>query len=200
MTGADALAGLSKPVRAFVALPCPDGVRRSIAAGLDGWRALGADIAWADPGRIHLTLRFLGDAGPDSLRRLDTGLREAAGRTGPIEARVGPVGAFPGWRRPRVFWLGLESGGAVERLAADVEIAARAAGFDPEERPFTPHLTLGRVRSPRGIRPTIAALRDWDVDDRLRRIDEIVLYRSRLGPGGARHDALAAHRLGGPGD
>jgi len=190
---------LTGPVRAFIALPCPEALRRSIAAGLEEWRGVHADVAWTDPRKTHLTLRFLGEADPDRLRRLDAGLREVARRGRPVEARAGATGAFPGWDRPRVLWLGVESGGAVERLAEDVEAATRAAGFDPDERRFTPHLTLGRVRSSRGARRAAAAVRSWEADRRPQRVDEIVLYRSRLGPGGSRHDALAAYRLGAPG-
>jgi len=198
VTGSGGLGEGTVPVRAFVALPCPAGLQRSIAEGLEEWRDLVAGIAWTDPHRIHLTLRFLGDADPAMLERLDGRLREVARATGPVEVRAGGTGAFPGWSRPRVLWLGVESGGTVERLAGAVESEARAAGFDAEERPFTPHLTLGRVRSPRGVQRAVAAIRGWEVDPRPRRIDEMVLYRSRLGPGGAHHDALSTYRLGVP--
>lgn len=198
MTGPDSLGVGTAPVRAFVALPCPGGLQRSIAEGLARWRDLSPGIAWTDPRRIHLTLRFLGEAHPDMLERLDGRLREVARATAPVEARPGATGAFPGWSRPRVLWLGVESGGAVERLAGAVESEVRAAGFDAEVRPFTPHLTLGRVRGPRGIEQAVSAVRGWEVDPRPVRIDEMVLFRSRLGPGGTRHDALATYRLEGP--
>lgn len=197
MTGSS-LGGLTAPVRAFVALPCPEELRRSVAAGVAQWRDLDADIAWVDPKRIHLTLRFLGDADPASLVRLDAELHETARGEPPVTARAGSTGAFPGRGRPRVLWLGLESGGGVERLAEAVENAARASGFDPETRPFTPHFTLGRVRGPRGSRRAIAAVRHWEPDRRALRLGELVLYRSRLGPEGARHDALAVYPLGRP--
>ena len=195
MSGTEGLAALTAPVRAFVALPCPDGWRRGIAEGLDPWRDQFDGVAWTDPRRIHLTLRFLGHAEPEALRRLDAGLLEVARATRPVEARVGATGAFPGWSRPRVLWLGVESGGAVERLAAAVESEARAAGFEAEGRPFSPHLTLGRVRGARGVRHVVETLRGWELDLSPSRLGEIVLYRSRLDPGGARHDPLSTHRL-----
>jgi 2'-5' RNA ligase len=196
---AKGLAGRTGSVRSFVALPCPESLRREIARGIAEWRGLGADVAWADPERIHLTLRFLGDADPASLARLNDGLRSIAGACRAIEARAGTVGAFPGRGRPRVLWLGLSSDGAVERLAEAVELAARGAGFPAENRPFVPHLTLGRVRSPRGVGRAVAALRRWEVDGRPRRIGSLVLYRSRLGPGGARHEPLSTYLLEVPG-
>lgn len=199
MTAGEGLTGLTGPVRSFVALPCPEDLRSEIARGIADWRGLGADVAWADPERIHLTLRFLGDADPASLVRLDDRLRSVAGAARAIEVRPGTVGAFPGWGRPRVLWLGFSSAGAVERLAETVERAVRAAGFAAEERPFVPHLTLGRVRSRRGVERAVAAVRRWEVDGRPRRIGSLVLYRSRLGPREARHDPLSTHLLEVPG-
>lgn len=187
--------GLERPVRSFVALPCPAGLRRALSSALPAWKRLDADVAWADPDTAHLTLRFLGDADPARLDALHARLPAVAGSVAGIRARPGATGAFPGWGRPRVLWLGIESAGEIERLAAGVEAAARAAGFDPEARPFTPHLTLGRVRGARGARRAAVAVRGWVPDGTPEPIPEVVLYRSELGTGRARHVALARYPL-----
>jgi 2'-5' RNA ligase len=183
-------------VRSFVALPCPPLLRASIARKIDEWKALDADVAWADPAASHATLRFLGNAEPDALERLTAQLSQAAGAADPILARPGVTGAFPGWRRARVLWLALESGGAVERLAAAVETAARSSGFEAEDRRFTAHLTLGRVRGRQRVARAAAAVRVGKPDGRAEPIPEMVLYRSDLGPRGARHTALARFPIG----
>lgn len=188
--------GLQRPVRAFVALPCPAGLRGSIARKIEEWRELGSDVAWVNAASSHLTLRFLGNAAPDRLDRLAARLGQVARSADPVKAGPGSSGAFPGWGRPRVLWLAVESGGAIERLAAAVEASAREAGFDPEGRPFTPHLTLGRVRGPRGARRAASAVRAWHAQGPFEAIPEIVLYRSELGAGGARHTALAHYPIG----
>jgi 2'-5' RNA ligase len=177
-------------VRAFVALPCPPDLRAAVARKIGDWRALGADVAWVDPAAAHVTLRFLGNADPAALDRLAGLLAEAAAAADAVHARPGATGAFPGWRHARVLWLALESGGRVERLAAAVEAAARAAGFEAEERRFRAHLTLGRVRG-RGAGDAAAAVREWRPGGGEEPIPEMVLYRSDLGPRGARHTALA---------
>jgi 2'-5' RNA ligase len=184
------------PVRAFVALPCPPVLRASIARQIGEWKALHADVAWADPAAAHVTLRFLGDAEPDALERLTGLLWEAAGAADSVFARPGVTGAFPGWRRARVLWLALESGGNAERLAAAVEAAARAVGFESEGRPFTAHLTLGRVRGRHGAELASAAVREWKPGGEAEPIPEMVLYRSDLGPRRARHTALARFPIG----
>jgi len=187
--------GLDGPVRAFVALPCPEGLRRSIAAKLTEWRALGADVAWVKAESSHLTVRFLGDADPARLERLHARLGAVARSSDPVAATPGVTGAFPGWGRPRVLWLRVESGGTIERLAGAVEASAREAGFDSEDRPFTPHLTLGRVRGQRGVRRAASAVREWKPGGAAEPIPEMVLYRSDLEASGARHTALARYPI-----
>jgi 2'-5' RNA ligase len=181
-------------VRSFVALPCPPGIRRAVSAVLPDWRSLGADVAWSDPATAHLTVRFLGDADPARLDRLHERLAARAFES--VRATPGTTGAFPSWGRPRVLWLGVESGGAIERLAAAVEAAARDSGFEPEGRRFTAHLTLGRVRGPRGLRRAADAVRGWKPRGSAEAASEVVLYRSELGAGGARHVALARYPIG----
>lgn len=188
--------GLERAVRSFVALPCPPGLRVAVSAALAAWRGLGGDVAWADPATAHLTLRFLGDADPARLERLHARLPEVARSSEAICASPGATGAFPSWGRPRVLWLGMESGGAIERLAAAVEAAVRDAGFEREERRFTAHLTLGRVRGTRGVRRAADAVRGWKPREEAEAIPDVVLFRSELGAGGARHIALARYPIG----
>lgn len=188
--------GLERPVRAFVALPCPAGLRSAVADAIARARGLGGDVSWADPSAAHLTLRFLGTASPSALDRLHGLLPRIASSVPAIAAAPAATGAFPGWRRPRVLWLGVESGGAIERLAARVEAAARQAGFEAEERRFTPHVTLGRVRGSCGADQAAAALRTWSGSGAPEPIPELVLFRSDLQARGARHVSLARYPIG----
>lgn len=185
-------------MRAFVALPCPPRLRAVLAEVLEEWRRTETAVRWSRPEGIHLTLRFLGDdAGPDRLDRLAAALGRTASATPPLSVRPGVTGAFPGWGRPRILWLGLEAGGGLAPLAAAVEEAARGAGFADEARPFTPHLTLGRARGARPAASIVEAVRGWRPDTGQETLEEMVLYRSDLGPEGARHEPLSRHRLSG---
>ena len=182
-------------VRAFVALPCPPGLRQVLGRQLAEWRAIDAPIAWVDPASAHLTLRFLGSADIVRLGGLQNRLGEVAASARPIHARPGATGAFPGWQRPRVLWLAVESGGAIERLAEAVENAAREAGLDPEGRPFTAHLTLGRVRGQCGAGRAVRAVRGWAPAGPAEPIPEMILFRSELHSAGARHIPLARYPM-----
>ena len=183
--------------RAFVAVPCPPGLRQALAEAGPGWRGVDADVRWVDPAIAHLTIRFLGRAARSELKALDQSLAEIAARTPPVELTPGEPGAFPGWRRPRILWLGLEDGGALGPVAEGIEAAARGAGFPPEEREFRPHLTLGRVRSPRGAARAVAAIQGWRSGSGPETVAEIVLYRSDLGSQGPRYTPLATYALTG---
>lgn len=186
------------PVRSFVALPCPPALRSEVAGAVREWRSIDADVKWSDPERIHLTLRFLGDAEPDALEALHGRLAGTVAAAGaPATLEPGGTGAFPHWGRARVLWVGFEEPRAVEALAERVEADARAAGFEPDDRPYVPHLTLGRVRGPRGVRRAIEAVKSWRPESGAEEVDEMILFESRLAASGATHVPLARYALGG---
>lgn len=180
-------------MRAFLALPLTEDARRVIA------HHLRTSLPHPLPGRVvrpenwHLTLRFLGEIDEVAADRV---VREvdAAGRGAAFPVRWGSLGAFPRPRRATVLWLGLESGGAeAERLAAAVEEAVEAAGFQPEDRPFRSHLTLSRLRPDQDVTPVLAAVPPVGVS---MTVDRVVLYRSHLGRGGPRYEQIESFPLG----
>jgi 2'-5' RNA ligase len=171
----------------FLAIPLPEALRRAAAeAGrglgleLRDWRFVGEDA-------LHLTLRFLGELEPARSKALESAWRRAVLGIGPVPLRLAGAGAFPDARRPRVVWLGLTegpAGGALARLAERLEETARAEGFLPESRPFSPHVTLARARGPGRIAPCSC---DGVGDLGAFVADRVVLFRSELGRGGARY-------------
>jgi 2'-5' RNA ligase len=94
---------------------------------------------------LHLTLKFLGDISPANLERLAGLLTTEAAVHAPFSFAVSGIGAFPNPRRARVIWIGLEAPPALAALQHIVEAAADRLGYPPEERSFSPHLTIGRV-------------------------------------------------------
>ncbi len=109
-------------------------------------------VRWVKPDGIHLTLKFYGDVRAERVSEFEAALDRAASRAG-AAAAVGPLtlrglGVFPSPSRPQVLWVGLEGDLApLHRLQLAIEAEAEALGYPPDERPFTPHLTLGRVRA-----------------------------------------------------
>lgn len=193
------LGELPPRVRAFIAIEADDAVAREVERLVAELRTPHDAINWVRGANLHLTIRFLGDAAESRrLMPLAARLAEIAAGYAPFVIRMRGTGAFPGLERPRVLWVGLESPELVA-LAAEVEAAAVAAGFEPERRPYSPHLTIARVREPhrfRALRPAFerAAGRDFGAID----ARAITLYRSRLAPDGSHYDALASFAFGAP--
>jgi len=189
-------------MRCFVAVDLSDETRDAIAKAQADLRAAAprADVGWIDPAKMHLTLKFLGEVEEARRDAIDTALADVARRHGPFALTAGGAGAFPGPSRPRVLWTGLVGGlREIGLLAVDVERACARLGFPLEARPFRGHVTLGRVRSPRGVGRAIRAMDALDgAVFGTWTVREVVLYRSHLGGShGARYEALGRFGLGG---
>lgn len=104
-------------------------------------------MRWIKPENVHLTLKFLGDVREEALENLRAVVGEACAGHSSFDVGLAGLGAFPSARRARILWVGVDEGSeALISLAADVDGALAPLGFERENRPYTPHLTLGRVR------------------------------------------------------
>lgn len=177
-------------MRAFIAVDIPDALRdelarlqQRIASRLPG------GIRWVSPGHIHVTLKFLGSIPAARVAALSTALEEVTVTS--CALAVGGLGAFPSSRGAKVLWAGVDGGGDLAALYAQVAAALARIGIAPEQRPFAPHLTLGRVRDHR-IRRELAPLIDEHGRDRLGRYpaEAVRLYRSDLSPAGPHYTVL----------
>jgi 2'-5' RNA ligase len=176
-------------VRAFVALDIPAPTRARIASLLETLRPGVPGVRWLAPDSIHLTLRFLGEAGSAQLSALRPRLAEAAAAAGRSPAVVRGLGTFPERGRPKVLWLGTELPEGLIALQRACERAAVDSGFAAETRPFRSHITLGRwLLGPAARRPTLP---ETDLGPVC--FESVVLYKSDLTPAGAVHEAL--HRF-----
>jgi len=174
--------------RMFLAVALDDESRHAIAAHLEaslgGSRLPGRPLR---PPAWHLTLRFLGSTTSRQRDRVLARLDETM-PVMPFRIKFGDLGAFVREERASVLWLGVDHGaGGLTRLAEASEAAAVVAGFEPEGRPFHPHLTLSRIRPPRDVRETIDLVPRFGV---ALEVNEITLYRSILGEGPARYEVV----------
>jgi 2'-5' RNA ligase len=141
-----------------------------------------------------VTLRFLGNrVAGSTLDRLDGALGEIATATTCFDIDVPGIGVFPNLERPRVIWVGLESTN-LRTLAAQVEDAAVSAGLAPQERSYTPHLTIGRIRDLTGwneLRRAIESAQDREFGRT--RAESLILYRSILGRDSPTYEELGRY-------
>jgi 2'-5' RNA ligase len=188
--------------RLFVALEPPEPVRRRLAAMQAGMRraagAAAGEVRWVAPDAIHLTLQFLGAVPEERVAALEAAVAEAAAESTALRLEVRGAGGFPSARRPRVLWAGLV--GDLEPLAAlAAGVGRRLAplGYPPEERAFSPHLTLGRAREARGAPGLGAAIASAaEQEGPPWRATDVCLVESHLSPSGARYEVVARFALG----
>jgi len=176
-------------LRAFIALELPAEMRAALGRLMADVRHRFAGLRWVRPDGVHLTLRFLGETSPSQVERLRESLGAAAARCPRAEVPVSGFGLFPERGSPRVLWLGLELPEPMIALQAACEAAAVEAGFPPETRPFSPHLTLGRWRD-RAPRPELPAVNLGRAS-----LDTLVLFRSQTRTDGAVYTDLARFGL-----
>jgi len=148
---------------------------------------------------MHVTLKFLGAVEPREIASIDAALSRVAGAAAPTRGQLRSVGSFPHLRRPRVIWIGLETGDdAFARLHRSLESALAEIGFRPEKRGFHPHVTLGRVRSNRGLDALREAVESrGELELGAVKIDTMTLFESDLRRTGAVYTTLGTYPLGG---
>ena len=149
-------------------------------------------LRWVPPANMHVTLKFLGAIEAQLAGAIRDALRPTAAATRTIRVRARGLGAFPDAASPRVLWVGAESeAGALEALAAAVDLALVGIGLAREKRKFHAHLTLARVKDPAGLAlaSTFEQIGPADCGDGT--VGELVVYRSDTKPGGAEYEALA---------
>ncbi len=183
--------------RVFLAVFPPEGVQRAAHALGESLRRDGDGVSWVKRDNLHYTMRFIGDVGDDGLRRVAEAAATTAERHEAFDAELGGIGAFPNTRKARVIWLGMTAGErAMMELGRDLEAELRRRGFEKAERPFTPHLTLGRARVPG---------RDWTEELELARVagavprfrvDRLLVVESQLSPKGSIYTVKGEGKLG----
>ena len=195
----------TETVRCFIAVELPEDVQRALARLQQGLQARlgrtqGPAVRWVAPAGIHLTLKFLGSVPTDQLAEIDQSLRLAIDGVPRCMVIVSGLGMFPNQSRPRVIWVGV--GGDVAALAElqrRVELATVSMGFPSDQRAFSPHLTLARIREELGAaerRAVGACIAGERFDSRLVvPVREVSLMRSELSHAGAKYSRLAAVAL-----
>lgn len=185
-------------MRLFVAIELDVAVKKALGRTVCQLATFDGAVRWAAEERMHLTLRFLGEAPADRVGRLCETLEGAAARCEPFALATSRWGCFPPGGRASVVWAGVSSAdGLLGVCRGRVADAVEEAGFARESRPFSPHLTVGRVRTKRpapDLRRAVEALEAPVVTQAVR---EIVLMQSELGAGGPRYTRIGTWPLTG---
>ncbi|MBN1664634.1 MAG: RNA 2',3'-cyclic phosphodiesterase [Deltaproteobacteria bacterium] len=185
-------ASKSATVRAFLACDPPEEVRRGIAAIQNRLKKqFGSAVRWVRPEGIHLTLKFFGDIPMNAVETIGGVVHEQVRGLSSLSLQVQKIGVFPNAGRPRVIWLGIT--GDVGRLVAlqkKIDAGLQICGFDKEDRAFSPHLTLGRVKSPQGMAGLGKVIEEGNAAAGEFQASELILFKSDLKPDGAVYTKL----------
>jgi RNA 2',3'-cyclic 3'-phosphodiesterase len=187
---------MSDTIRCFLALKirAEPALRRVLKELAEMGRALKA----IEPENLHVTLKFFAAAEPALIPEIHAVATLAAARQTRDQLTLAGLGVFPHAQRPNVVWAGLAGPGAqtLGALARDLETSLEPLGFPREDRPFTPHLTLARVKAkpPETLRELLACHTKTVFGTAA--VDEIELIRSELGPDGPRYTVLERSPLG----
>jgi 2'-5' RNA ligase len=182
--------------RCFVGVPIGeplrDELRTAVADLRTGTSAESDDLRWTDPDAWHLTLAFLGPTAMSDVPRLAQAMVEVAGEHAPFGIATGGLGAFPSRRDVRILWYGLADR---SRRLAELAVAVRLAVGCETSSPFRAHLTLARARGDRGVAVPSSTWKAPMPAGQVA-IEQLLLYRSHLGPGAARYEVLSSAPLG----
>jgi 2'-5' RNA ligase len=188
-------------LRSFIAIELQESARSVLADIQQKFTKCRPDIRWVKPGNIHLTVKFLGNVEEKTAGEIIKTSGKICSRHHPFELAMQGLGVFPNARNPKVLWVGIEGGGALEGLKNEIEEGMALLGFEKENRKFTPHLTIGRFRSAlnRGcIRGVIEEQGKGKLE--IIPVHHLVLMRSDLHPEGARYTEISKFPLSGTGE
>lgn len=173
-------------IRTFICLEIPKKVQAEIENKVTApLRATGAGCSWVKADNLHLTLKFLGDVPETMLADIFESVKNSAGHFDRFHANLEKVGTFGG-KIPRVVWVGI--GGDVEKitqLANEIDKDLSKLGFERESRPFSPHLTVGRVRNPKNISSMLEKIDEISLPTDKFIIYKVIVMKSVLSPGGS---------------
>jgi len=184
-------------VRLFVAMDIPEDIRSSLAELAAKLRTTCRNARWTRVEGLHITLKFIGEIPAEKVEMIKTALAGIPSRA-PFTLNFRGLGFFPNERRPRVLWAGMEANSELSEIAAALETALEPLGIAREGREFSPHLTLARFDTPRGLHALHAAIEKagpFEFGSTVAK--EFHLYQSVLKRGGAEYTRLATFPLAG---
>ena len=187
-------------LRAFIAVEIPLEIRKAVCqATADLQKGIGSLVRWVPMENMHLTLKFLGDIAPSNVDMLSQMLLAEADLFNCFELRLAGLGSFPSLKRPRVLYIGIQAPAVLEALQRGVESASHRLGYESEERGFSPHLTIGRVKQnatsaeQQIIRRALEGIKIDSLGTA--RVDSVHLYKSDLKPTGSVYTRLFSASL-----
>lgn len=185
-------------MRTFIAIELPERIKKKIEELQALLKKTNAFVSWVKPENIHVTLKFLGEVPEDKINEVFSATGKALEGSKKFTMSLKGMGVFPDFRRPRVIWIGAGSGEKeLCNLANKIEEEMEKMGFPKEERKFSAHFTIGRVKSPKNIDSLMELVKSTDFSTEEIEVNEVVVMKSQLHPAGAIYTPLKKMTLAG---
>ena len=183
---------MNNTIRTFIAIPLDPHIRQTIAQAQNHLKELDCNIKWVNPENIHLTLKFLGEVKLKKIDAVKQALEDLLKSVKPLPIELTQLGAFPDVKRPRIIWVGLnDDTKAISQLVSALEEALEKIGFKKEGLPFSPHITIGRTRSPRNLKALSEAIADYSFPNGIGQpAQNVTLFKSTLTSQGPIYEIL----------
>ena len=188
--------------RTFIALELDESLQRFLGNVIHRLAQQLPSVRWVNPSGIHLTLAFLGELSDEQLSVAKQAADAAAQQITPFEFRLKELGMFGSQRQPRVIWMGIEeSSGNLFRLHGVLNRELELRGFEVDSRPFSPHLTLARIKQPlnadeQQTLQRLLASKESAPSSSRQYAHDLSVMKSELSRSGARYTCLQAYPLG----
>jgi len=187
-------------MRTFIAIELSQEIKDKLSELQDLLKKAGADVKWIEPENIHLTLKFLGEIDEGKSIKITGAIEDTAKKSRQFQMSLGSLGAFPRIEFPRIVWVGIDKGDKETAvLARELEERIEELGISKEERPFSSHITIGRVKgtlNKDGLANNLKELENYFSGRNIEfDVTKITLFKSTLGPGGPVYAALKEVKL-----
>jgi RNA 2',3'-cyclic 3'-phosphodiesterase len=187
-------------MRTFIAIPFnPEIIQKMTEIRKELKTGIKRGVTWADPSKTHLTLKFLGEIEVNQVVQINKVLAAISRDSFNFEIYCTGIGCFPDFRQPRIIWVGIKQEQRLFALHSLIESACYSAGFPKEEKKFSPHLTLGRIRE--SLTPSDLEYlqeignKEQEMQPVSLAVDEIILFRSQLFQSGPVYSQISAFKL-----
>lgn len=182
----------SKDARIFIAIKISSKMQRHIKKIQDDLKTVDADIKWVEPLNMHLTLNFIGNASLEKIQTIKKQVRQVVKTFDSFAIKSENLKTFSKNQKPSIIYLSVRSRNAIlSVMAKKIDAELESLGFKKERRLFFPHITIGRIKSPRNIQPLLKILKNYKIsDDLFQAVHNVTLIKSQLRPSGPTYHIL----------
>lgn len=182
-------------VRLFVALLLPDEIKSAMGKFIAELKPLSVGVKWVETENLHLTLKFIGETSEKNVASISETIGKAISGSARFDVHIAECGGFPNLRNAKVLWVGMNGADPAAEMAIQIEQSLVPLGIPAENRPFAPHLTVGRIKLKINLNALAEKMENAHFDAGTVTLDRVALVKSTLTPRGPIYENLKVYQL-----